>query len=722
MLNWPHFAGPTNNQTASLMTKPKKIEWIDVTIEFTTAAKELDHGELVHGQLFNLFDAMSAIELMDSQMDPTVQWADYIHYPRSLEEAVAQGLLKHDNHTPQELVGIIDEIFACVATWLKGHTLAQTVFTNMYLLDVERIENIHLRAFALGIIKTVEYMRACICMGRVYSEDDQQGVCFGFNMLSHISEMSVLTSLKESEEKLNSICKQLASSLSSNTDRSQTEDKVGRENLKAWQALSIRLKFTRSLVAFVVSIGKNTAKGVEDGLSKLSQCAKLLELIKQTMDQGTKLDPDNLIGLGFHPIINQHLLPPSYKPYGILPRLDSLKFLHTIIAHIQTILGFGSIDTFRDLYIAIKDFCCMPNNPNVLVRSLIILICLQGNRPLLFGSPSIQDLLKDDARHMVAAPSLIPRSPVFSSALSKEAIDRFFGRVVVIMTDFLRTFCQHRARQKQSIIHCLDMMGELQQEAERVDSILHSLCLKLDPQRQHLACFMAWNLHYITHLMIEFIDIGFEYRLYSPFELHYVYWYLEYVYGWYFTTKKSADRLIASEPPPMAKGKRKPGKKTTKNTSVKEREKEAAIMHSKRLICLGVMRALEGLLLDNKIPQPSYEFGGPQNIFHHRFLTFGVIATPQMLTYFDYLRLASVDNYKDKTVNLYDASAKHLAAAKLSIEGIMYRNDELNSLLKVVKTNLVIMNLASKGHKRESLVPPSFDFSVHKHFPIIRMN
>ena len=707
--------------TPSPSAKMKKIEWIDITDEFMSAAKELDHGELVHAKLFNLYDAMSAIELMDSQMDPTAQWADYVNYPPSLEEAVTKGILKYDNHSPQDLVGIIDEIFACVATWLKGHTLAQTVFTSMYLLDIESITNIHLRAFAQGIIKTVEYMRACICMGRVFSEDDQQGVCFGFNMLGHVSEMSVLTSLKESEEKLNSLCKQLASSLSSSTDEFQPEDKVGRENLKAWQALSIRLKFTRSLVAFVVSIGKNTAKGVEDGLLKLSQCAKLLELMKQTMEQGTKVDANNLITLGFHPVINQHLLPPSYKPYGIMPRLDSLKFLHTIIAHIQIILGFGRIDTFRDLYIAVKDFCCMPDNPNVLVRSLIILICLQGNRTQLFGSPSIQDLLKDDARHMVAAPSLIPRSPVFSSPQTKEAIDRFFGRVVVIMMDFLRTFCQHRARQKQSIIHCLDMMGELQQEAERVDSILHSLCLKLDPQRQHLACFMAWNLHYITHLMIEFINIGFEFDLYSPFELHYVYWYLEYVYGWYFTTKKSADRLIASEPPPMAKGKRKPGKKT-KNTSVKEREKEAAIMHSKRLLCLGIMRALEGLLLDNKIPQPSYEFGGPQNIFHHRFLTFGVIATPQMLTYFDYMRLASVENYKGKNVNLYEASAKHLMAAKLAVEGISYRNDELNSLLKVVKTNLVIMNLASKGHKKESAVPPSFDFSEHKHFPIIRMN
>ena len=710
-----------SSSSTAPQTKPMKIEWTDVTTEFTTAAKVLDHGELVHEAHFSLFDAMSAIELMDSQMDPAVQWATFVNYPHTLEEAVKQGILKYDNHLPQELVGIVDEVFACVATWLQGHTLAQTIFTSMYLLDVERVENIYLRAFALGLIKTVEYMRACICQGRVFSEDDQQGVCFGFNMLGHLSEASVLASLKEAEDKLSVLCKHLASAGNTATDTQLTNNGLGKESLEVWRALLIRLKFTRSLLAFVVAIGKNTSKGVEDGLLKLSQCTQLLEKIKETHGLGAQLDPKSPITLGFHPVINQHLLPPSYKPYGILPRLESLDLLNTIIVQIQTILGFGKIDSFRGLYLSIKEFCCMKECPNVLVRSLIILICLQGDRKQLFGTPSIEDLVRDDARHMTSPPSLNPRSPLSSSPQTKEAIDCFFGRVVMIMTDFLRSFCQHRARQKQRFIRCLDMMGEFQQEAERLDTILHTLCMKLDPQRQHLACFVAWNLYYVVQLMLEFINVGFEFNLYSPFEMHYVYWYLEYVYGWYFTTKKSTDRLMVAEPHVPAKGKRKAGKKT-KQVLFKQREREAAVMHSKRLTCLGVMRAIEGLTLDNKIPQPSFEFGGPKSNFHHRFLSFAVLATPQMLTYHDYMRLASVENYKGKKVNLYDTSAKHLSAAKTALEGIPHRDKELEGLLKVVKTNLVVMNLASKGHKRDSKIPPTFDYSLHEHFPIIKLN
>lgn len=43
--------------------------WSDVTKEFRAAAKELELGELLHDETFGLFEAMSAIEMMDPKMD-----------------------------------------------------------------------------------------------------------------------------------------------------------------------------------------------------------------------------------------------------------------------------------------------------------------------------------------------------------------------------------------------------------------------------------------------------------------------------------------------------------------------------------------------------------------------------------------------------------------------------------------------------------------------------
>lgn len=694
-----------------------KVEWVDITDKFTQMVRRLSPGELVQEADFSLFDAMSAIELMDSKMDAALQWRTFRSYPRTLEEAIQRGVLKCSGHSPEELVGIMDEVLACIATWLEGHTLAQTVFTCMYLLDIDKVESVYLRAFSLAIVKTVEYMRACICQGRVFAEDDQQGVCHGFNMLNQVSESTIVVSLKEAEERLQNVLKQT----SSPGEQSSSERLVDGSSLQAWRVLHLRMKFVRNLFAFVVAMGKNTSQGIEAGRAKLSLSASLMSEMRDTIEVGHQLDPQNPLALGFHPVINQHLLPPSYKPYAIIPRHASFDILRDVILQIQTILGFGKLDSFRDLYASIREFSSGKKCANVLVRSLLVLICLQGDRKKLFGSQSLESLLREDAKAFILPPSLNPRSPLSTSAQAQEMTDRFFGRSGGTMVKFLRVFCQHRARQRYKIVRCLEVMGEYQLETQRLDELLHTVSSKIDLQRQHAACFSTWALYYILVLMIEFVCLGFEFDLYSLFELHYVYWYLEFLYGWQETTIKSSDRLHLTEAQIGGKGRRKAAKKS-RPQHTKEKEKESTILRVKRMICVGLMRALEGLTIDKKIPTPSFEHGSTRLCFQNRFLPFVPMSTPQMLTFADYSRLASVENYKSRDVNLYEAAAKHFHSAKLILEGIGHRGEDLENLLKVAKTNLVVMNLTAKGHKRDSRKPPLFDFSVHKHFPVIRIN
>ncbi len=686
------------------------VAWLDITNTFPQIASKLNPGELVQEADFSLFDAMSAIELMDSQMDSALQWKMFRNYPRTLEEAIKKESLKWDHHSPEELIGIMDEVLACIATWLEGHTLAQTVFTCIYLLDIDKIDEICLRAFSLAIVKTIEYMRACICQGKVFAEDDQQGVCLGFNMLSQVSETTIVASLKEAEEKIQNILKQ----------GSDTDGLLEGSSIRAWKALHLRMKFVRNLFAFVLAMGKNNSQGIDSGRAKLTLSASLMREMKTTIEVGHKLNPDDPLALGFHPVINQHLLPPSYKPYAILPRPVSFDLLEKIILQIQTVLCFGKVNSFRELYSSIKEFSLEKQCPNVLVRSLLVLICLQGDRKKLFGSHPLENLLKEDAKTFMLPPSLNSRCPLSTIPQAQELTNQFFGRSVVTITEFLRVFCQHRARQRYKIVRCIEILGEYQHETQRMDEVLHSLSVKVDSQRQHAACFSTWILFYILQLMMEFVCLGFEFDLYSPFEIHYVYWYLEFLYGWHETTLKSADRLHLTESQLAAKGKRKAAKKT-KFQHTKEKERESLVVRVKRMVCVGIMRALEGLILDEKIPNPSFEHGSKQLCFHNRFLPFLSLVTPQILTYSDYTRLASVDNYKNKNVNLYEASAKHFYSAKVTLEGITHRGEDLESLMKVVKTNLVVMNLSAKGHKRDSRNPPVFDFSVHKHFPVIRI-
>ncbi|KAF2364703.1 NatC N(alpha)-terminal acetyltransferase Mak10 subunit [Trinorchestia longiramus] len=56
--------------SSSLALQPEYgCNWTDITAEFFDASKELDLGELLHDELFGLFEAMSAIEMMDPKMD-----------------------------------------------------------------------------------------------------------------------------------------------------------------------------------------------------------------------------------------------------------------------------------------------------------------------------------------------------------------------------------------------------------------------------------------------------------------------------------------------------------------------------------------------------------------------------------------------------------------------------------------------------------------------------
>lgn len=63
--------------------------WVDVTKEFHDACAELLPGELAQDMLFGLFEAMSAIEIMDPKMDVGMGFDKFDLPPPSFEAAIA---------------------------------------------------------------------------------------------------------------------------------------------------------------------------------------------------------------------------------------------------------------------------------------------------------------------------------------------------------------------------------------------------------------------------------------------------------------------------------------------------------------------------------------------------------------------------------------------------------------------------------------------------------
>lgn len=72
------------------------------------------------------------------------------------------GELKLDNLEYRELIGVFDSIYACLVSWLEGHSLAQTLFTCLYMHFPHAIEEKSLKAFCCSIYKLTDYIRKFI--------------------------------------------------------------------------------------------------------------------------------------------------------------------------------------------------------------------------------------------------------------------------------------------------------------------------------------------------------------------------------------------------------------------------------------------------------------------------------------------------------------------------------------------------------------------------------
>lgn len=67
--------------------------------------------------------------------------------------------MKLSGLTVSEQISIIDVTLACLVSWLEGHSLAQTVFTNLYFQKPYEIKDDPLKSFCICIYKIIEVIR-----------------------------------------------------------------------------------------------------------------------------------------------------------------------------------------------------------------------------------------------------------------------------------------------------------------------------------------------------------------------------------------------------------------------------------------------------------------------------------------------------------------------------------------------------------------------------------
>uniref|UniRef100_A0A8W8N5P4 Protein MAK10 homolog n=1 Tax=Magallana gigas TaxID=29159 RepID=A0A8W8N5P4_MAGGI len=520
-----------------------RYDWKDITEEFMSSASALQMGELLHDTNFGLFEAMSAIEMMDPKMDAGMMCNQIQRKVLTFDSALESGAIKIKDLSIPELIGIMDTSLACLVTWLEGHSLAQTVFTNLFLHNPYMIDDKCLKAFSILMLKLVDHIRDRVNRAGVFEEEDFQSLTYGFKMAADVTDARATGMMKEVEDDLNRIIKMTRSKVGEERD-AQTEQEHEITN-----ALFSRVKFFRLFLMGLLSFSKEKCEGIPQAQKLICQLLELLPIIRDTICMG--IQPDNKeVGkndyptiMGFEPLVNQRLLPPTFPRYTVIrSREEALGHIEGLLYRLQIVTTVPELTTFHIIMEAFQEFS--KSSPCVLSRSILQLTLLPVNKRV-FGVHTMVDFLKDTIRNFIAPPVLSQKSALYNNSQAKQYVDAWFVQVVRPFTALVQITGHNRARQRDKWAHILEDLSALQEEADKVDACLHQMLTKMEPNRQHIACLGNWVLYHTLQAMISYLLAGFELELYATYEYHYVYWYLyEMLYSWLINTLHRADNFL----------------------------------------------------------------------------------------------------------------------------------------------------------------------------------
>uniref|UniRef100_A0AAG5DD75 Protein MAK10 homolog n=1 Tax=Anopheles atroparvus TaxID=41427 RepID=A0AAG5DD75_ANOAO len=722
-------AAPENIEGSTSAPTGPTEEWTDITAQFFDCVKDLKLGELVHDSMFGLLEAMSAIEMMDPKMDAGM-CCNREATPLTFDTAVETGQLKLTNIEPKECIGIIDAVYSCTVSWLEGHSMAQTVLTCLYLHKPNRVECKTIKSFSIAIQKIINLIRNFTLRAHVFEEEDFQHGTFDHNLCSDITEGKALNMLKAAEEDLMKKAK-------------DTDEEDEKEDL---QALLTRIRFTRLFLQCLVSLypvkqtttwqlGQEiavhsvspTKNDMVDIVKTLNGALELAQTMEKTIDLGTAPEEgsDAPNPMGFSMMVNQRLLPPTFpRSTKIKDRQSSIQYLVELIQRIKHACKIVNCTNFHAALNFLMDFS-KKFGPCLLSRSIPQTLYLPA-RGKVFGVKPLTEVLKESARAFIAPPVLLPDNPLFNNPGAVNCVNSFFEYNEPTFSTLFAICGYNRARQRDRLGMIMSSFAHLQDEAERVDVYLHSLSLKNENSRQHLACFGTWVFYHCLRAMSFYLLAGLELELYSVHEYLYIFWYLyQFLFCWIGSALTRAETFlveqeyIADLKAAATKGGGNQKKPKAKKRKSKTDAKEIIFNHVMQTLCGGYYKALAGFIKEDRIPEPLPMFDNEQVRFEHRFAPFATLSTPPPMPYSEFKQM-KMFMLQSPATELYAAAAKHFHEARTLLETFPNPDEDWADVVKVAKMNFVMMNLLASGHSRQSKLPPEFDFSCHRYFPIIK--
>ncbi|XP_010413838.1 PREDICTED: N-alpha-acetyltransferase 35, NatC auxiliary subunit-like isoform X2 [Camelina sativa] len=509
--------------------------WADVSPLLSAACTDLQEGQLINGDNFNLFAAMSALEIMDPKMDSGMVSTFY-----SIDEAIKSGFApvpvsSDSTVNVHSIIDIMDHLLACEATWHMGHSLAQTVFSCIYVLRPERTSSqALLHSYCRVIRATCRAVVSVVSDARTNEEEDLFTMTYGLPF-SGDEDAKGLLLLNAVEE---TICRQLRACKA--TRRRVLED-AELEPLQTnphleesfCKALLCRIRFRKHFLHALNCMRRPQGRGLELARKHIAYCISELDSVLESAEF-LRLD---IVENG-QSEIDESTTASGRSPIGFDPTLNKRLSAPTPPRAIKLLSWKKAIDYYVKLLHNLDQICVFSLEPDLDVV-LQFVIQFQKSRPDLVARAHLQLLLVQDGK-------LYGRDTFLTICARSLALDvsknhglhtnEYILQLNQLMINLLKILCANTPWQRRKLGKILNdwrvfhvQMGitvgqMLQQDSSRASK-------NGDKSVVILNHIYGWLDEQINWVAIRFLMLGFDLDLYSSSEYCMVYWYM-YIILW----------------------------------------------------------------------------------------------------------------------------------------------------------------------------------------------
>ncbi|KAK7533633.1 Mak10 subunit, NatC N-terminal acetyltransferase-domain-containing protein [Phyllosticta citricarpa] len=524
---------------------PGPPKGVDITAHFTAACSALETGQLIKDEFFTLFESVGALEIMDPKMD-----SGFLAPGETLEEDydVQKDLL------PEEVLGIMDQLFCYEMAWHKGYPLSQTLFISVHIdrmlypeprelndtffsrrdRRTGRLLNpdpfppgkprMHyvLWAYILGLIKYCDNVVQRVTSRDYYEEEDFSTHTYGRQLLTRFSE-------REIDQVLDQVIQSLQSDWRKDDDLTASEEIIN--------TLVSRLELRRALLQ--VTSPDIPLDQTQDGWNDV---AKYLDKVEETHALGRPVKE------AFSTKIQRRLastVPP--RPVVELNFALSCRVMNELCQDNLEVVRGTKLQKLGPQEILSFVWAFNSRKPQPLAYSRA---CLAN---LVFGNADefYEELIRRDLADLTLChspildpvnwtiePSPNPRVPSDNRAVLAEIINTFTARAVQAFLDFWTSLCQNRCRTRRLLCHNLIAFHNLQLDVKVLDQRLHAIspgCLQFP--------LASWAFHQKLRIMEWVVQLGFEQEIYLPDEYAGMYFWLSTISS---TRANLLERILAS--------------------------------------------------------------------------------------------------------------------------------------------------------------------------------